>query len=309
VRTPLARASAAATLAAAVLLEAHGVAAQGAETYAEVCAPCHQADGSGVPGVYPPLADRIGAFVRVPEGRAYLARAVTHGLFGAIRVDERPYHGFMPPAPQLDDVALAEVLNYVLLELSPQQLPTDFTPLTAEEVAGYREPKASPSQMLKERDALLEKLNQDAAAPVSRDARLALGPVPHVTGVAQDYARWCQGCHREDGMGARGAVPRLRSFVGHFTHLPEGREFLVRVPGVAYVPLDDARLTTLLNWMLATFSPAETAPDFTPFAVEEVADLRRRPLDEVEATRRELIGRLRSAGLVGADDGLNPIAQ
>jgi hypothetical protein len=75
------------------------------------------------------------------------------------------------------------------------------------------------------------------------------------------------------------------------------------------VPLDDARLTTLLNWMLATFSPAETAPYFTPFAVEEVADLRRRPLDEVEATRRELIGRLRSAGLVGADDGLNPIAQ
>ena len=108
-------------------------------------------------------------------------------------------------------------------------------------------------------------------------------------------------------MGARGAVPRLRGFVGHFTHLPEGREFLVRIPGVAYVPLDDARVATLLNWMLETFSPAQTAPDFTPFAEEEVADLRRRPLDEVEATRRELIGRLRSDGLVGADDGLNPM--
>ena len=304
-RTPLA--SAAAALAAAVLLQAHGAAAQGAEIYAEVCAPCHQADGSGVPGVYPPLTDRVGAFVRVPEGRAYLARVLTHGLFGAIRVDERPYNGFMPPVPQLDDAGLAAVLNHVLTELSPAQLPEDFTPLTAAEVAGYREPKASPSQMLKEREALLGKLNQAAAAPVSRDARLALGPVPHVTGVAEDYARWCQGCHREDGMGARGAVPRLRGFVGHFTHLPDGREFLVRVPGVAYVPLDDTRLTALLNWMLATFSPAETAADFTPFAVAEIADLRRRPLDQVEATRRELIGRLRFAGLVGDDDGLNPI--
>ena len=305
----LASALSAVALAAAALLEPQGAAAHGAETYAEVCAPCHEADGRGVPGVYPPLADRIGAFVHVPEGRAYLARVVSYGLFGPIEVEDRPYNGLMPPNPQLDDAEIAAVLNYVLTELSPEELPADFSPLDSEEVAGYREPAATFSQMLDERAALLELLEREAAAPRSGDARLALGPVPHVTGVAQDYARWCQGCHREDGLGARGAVPRLRGFVGHFTHLPEGREFLVRVPGVAYVPLDDARVAALLNWMLETFSPAETAADFTPFAVEEVADLRRRPLDEVEGTRRELIGRLRSDGLVGADDGLNLMLQ
>jgi len=309
VRTALARTCAAAALAAAALLEAGGAAAQGAETYAEVCAPCHEADGRGVPGVYPPLADRIGAFVHVPDGRAYLARVVIYGLFGPIEVEERPYNGLMPPNPQLDDAEVAAVLNHVLTDLSPEELPADFTPLDAEEVAGYREPRASFSQMLGERAASLEELERQSAAPVSRDARLALGPVPHVTGVAQDYARWCQGCHRADGMGARGAVPRLRGFVGHFTHLPEGREFLARVPGVAYVPIDDTRLAALLNWMLETFSPAETTREFTPFDAEEVARLRRRPLDKVEATRRELIAQLRAGGLVGADDGLHPLPQ
>ena len=308
-RTALARTCVAAALAAAALLHGADVAAQGADTYAEVCAPCHQADGSGVPGVYPPLANRIGAFVHVPEGRAYLARVVTYGLFGPIQVEDRSYHGLMPPNPQLDDAGTAAVLNHVLTELSPAELPADFAPLEAQEVAGYREPKATFSQMLGERAALLEQLERQSAMPRSRDARLALGPVPHVTGVAQDYTRWCQGCHRADGMGARGAVPQLRGFVGHFTHLPEGREFLARVPGVAYVPIDDARLAALLNWMLQTFSPAETAPDFTPFDAEEVARLRRRPLDEVEATRRELIAQLRAEGLVGADDGLNPLPQ
>lgn len=296
---------AALALAAAVALDPAPGAATGADTYLKVCAPCHQASGRGVPGVYPPLADRIGALVRVPEGRAYLSRVLTFGLFGPIRVENRPYNGFMPPAPQLDDVAVADVLNYLLTELSPEQLPADFAPLTAAEVAGYRTPRASPSQMRKEREALLEQLEKMAWRPSSRDMRLAVGPVPQVTGVAQDYARWCQGCHRADGMGARGAVPQLRDFVGHFTRLPDGREFLARVPGVAYAPLDDDRIAALLNWMLATFSPAETAPDFAPYTPAEVGVLRRNPVTNVVTTRARLIAELRAEGVIGADDGLH----
>ena len=33
--------------------------AGGADTFAARCAVCHQADGRGVPGVYPPLADSV----------------------------------------------------------------------------------------------------------------------------------------------------------------------------------------------------------------------------------------------------------
>jgi mono/diheme cytochrome c family protein len=261
--------------------------------YAKVCAACHQEDGRGVPGVYPPLADRIGHFVSVPEGRAYLARLLAYGIFGPIRVEGRPYNGLMPPAPAFGDNEIAAVLNYLLTELSAAELPADFAPLTAEEVAGYRATKATPSQIRKEREALLEKLGEQSSAPPA---------IPRITGVAQDFARQCQGCHGADGMGARAAIPRLREFVGHFTQLPAGRDYLMRVPGVVFAPIDNQRLAAVLNWTLQTFSPAELAPDFAPFTTEEVARSRKNPIVDVSATREGLLAQLRARGLIAADD-------
>jgi mono/diheme cytochrome c family protein len=260
--------------------------------FADVCAACHQDDGRGVPGVYPPLADSIGRFARLPEGRAYLARVVAYGMFGPIRVEDRPYNGLMPP-PAFDDAEIAEVLNYALTELSGKQLPPDFAPLTAQEVAGYRDPIATPSEVRKEREALLEKLGkQSGASP----------PIPRITGVAQDFARQCQGCHGADGMGARDAIPRLRAFVGHFTQLPEGRDYLMRVPGVVFAPLDDQRLAAVLNWTLAIFSPEETTPGFAPFTAAEINRHRKNPIVDVRATREGLLAQLRAAGLLASDD-------
>jgi mono/diheme cytochrome c family protein len=126
--------------------------------------------------------------------------------------------------------------------------------------------------------------------------------ITQVTGVAEDYARNCQGCHRADGLGAYGSVPRLRDFVGVFTHLPEGREYLIRVPGVVWAMLDDARLTRLVNWMLATYDRAGLSPDFRPYTVEEVAAARRRPIHDVKATRGRLIAELQARSLLPPDD-------
>jgi mono/diheme cytochrome c family protein len=271
------------------------LAEDGQQLYVEQCGACHEEDGRGVPGTYPPLADRVGRFVELPEGRAYLARVVIHGLFGPIRVEDRPYNGLMPPQPDLSDAEIAAILNYVLTKLGPEQLPADFEPLSAAEVAGYREPKATFSAIRTEREALLAQLEGRAdAAPT----------IPRITGIAQDFSRQCQGCHGADGMGVRDAVPRLRHFVGLFTRLPDGRDYLMRVPGAVFAPLDDARLTAVLNWTLQTFSPDELAPDFEPFTVEEVARARDDPLTEVRATRARLLAELRAAGLLsGEDDG------
>jgi mono/diheme cytochrome c family protein len=271
------------------------LAEDGQQLYVEQCVACHEEDGRGVPGIYPPLADRIGRFVELPEGRAYLARVVIHGLFGPIRVEDRPYNGLMPPQPDLSDAEIAAILNYVLTKLGPEQLPAGFEPLSAAEVAGYREPKATFSAMRKEREALLAQLERRADAEP---------PIPRIAGVAQDFSRQCQGCHGADGMGVRDAVPRLRHFVGLLTHLPDGRDYLMRVPGAVFAPLDDARLTAVLNWTLQTFSPDELAPDFEPFTVGEVARARDDPLTEVRATRARLLAELRAAGLLsGKDDG------
>lgn len=271
-------------------------AADGQELFVEQCVACHQEDGRGVPGVYPPIADRFGRFVELPEGRAYLARVLIYGLFGPIRIEDRPYNGLMPPVPGFSDAAIADVLNYVLTELNADQLPDDFTPLTTDEIAGYREPRVTPSQMRQKRAALLKKLGQEAGVAPA---------IPRITGVAQDFSRQCQGCHGADGMGARDAIPRLRNFVGYFTHLPEGRDYLIRVPGVVFAPIDDARLADVLNWTLATFSSAEVAPDFEPFSAEEVGRARKHPIANVQTTRKLLLAELRAQGLLsGEDDGL-----
>ena len=109
------------------------------------------------------------------------------------------------------------------------------------------------------------------------------------SGPALDYAVTCQGCHRADGTGTPGTVPALAGSVGKFLRVPGGREFLVRVPGVAQAPLDDAALAAVINWMLARFGGDDVPGAFAPYAAEEVARLRQRPLTDVERVRRELI--------------------
>ena len=63
---------------------------------------------------------------------------------------------------------------------------------------------------------------------------------------------------------ARQRPPDFRDSVGHFTRLPAGREYLIRVPGAASV--SDADLAAVLNWVLASFSAAQLPADFQPYA-------------------------------------------
>ena len=121
---------------------------------------------------------------------------------------------------------------------------------------------------------------------------LVLGPAmangEGTSGPALDYAVTCQGCHRADGAGTPGTVPPLAGSVGKFLRVPGGREFLVRVPGVAQAPLDDAALAAVLNWMLERFGPDDVPKGFVPYAAEEVRRLRQRPLTDVAGVRRQL---------------------
>jgi mono/diheme cytochrome c family protein len=107
-----------------------------------------------------------------------------------------------------------------------------------------------------------------------------------------DYMLQCQGCHRADGGGTPGAVPPLRGLVGRFLEVPGGREYLVRVPGSAQSPLDDAELAAVLNWLIERFGPVDPASGFAPYTAEEIARVRTPPLTDVERVRRELVGRM-----------------
>jgi hypothetical protein len=109
---------------------------------------------------------------------------------------------------------------------------------------------------------------------------------------ALDYMLNCQGCHRADGGGTEGSVPALKGSVARFLALPEGREYLGRVPGVAQAALDDATTAALLNWMVRHFDAAHVPADFQPYTPEEIGRLRRKPLTDVDGTRARLLATL-----------------
>lgn len=105
-----------------------------------------------------------------------------------------------------------------------------------------------------------------------------------------DYILKCQGCHQPEGLGDIAHTPPIRGEVARFLHVPGGREFLVRVPGVASVDLTDARLAQLLNWTVQHFDRGNVPADFQPYSAAEISQLRRRPLRlEREATRASLV--------------------
>ncbi len=114
------------------------------------------------------------------------------------------------------------------------------------------------------------------------------------------YVLHCAGCHSMDGSGVPDkGVPSMRGTLGRYLQLPEGRAFLVQVPGVLNAGLSDPQIAAVTNWALAEFS-AETLPkSWPPYTAQEVAQARlSRPLDVARA-RAELWRRLEGAASSG----------
>jgi len=134
-------------------------------------------------------------------------------------------------------------------------------------------------------------------------ATLAAGSLatPVLGGAAQDYVLYCMGCHGADARGVPGKVPALAGTLALFMGTPEGRDYLLRVPGAANSALSDAQLAAVLNWLAEHYRAAD-APPPRAFTEAEVAGARRRPLADVKATRREVVRALAAAGAAPAAD-------
>lgn len=80
----------------------------GRRVFTQNCAACHQVDGRGIPGAFPPLvrSDYLNADVRRAIG------IVLNGLSGPITVNGERFNSVMP-ALSLSDEAVANVLTYV----------------------------------------------------------------------------------------------------------------------------------------------------------------------------------------------------
>ncbi len=84
---------------------------EGMAIFLAQCSPCHQADGNGVSGQFPPLA---GSEWVLAEGPNRIIRIVLNGLSGPIQVKGSDYNAVMNGfRDSLDDKQIANILTYV----------------------------------------------------------------------------------------------------------------------------------------------------------------------------------------------------
>jgi cytochrome c oxidase subunit 2 len=107
----------------------------GAAAYSASCAGCHQVDGAGLAGVFPPLAGHAADLYRADPD--YLVQALLYGLQGPIVVQGSNYNGVMPAWPQLSDDDLAAMLNH-LVALGDEPVADDPPPYDAAAVFAQR---------------------------------------------------------------------------------------------------------------------------------------------------------------------------
>jgi mono/diheme cytochrome c family protein len=124
--------------------------------YEKTCAVCHQVNGRGMAGAFPPHVGHVPQLVELNGGRTYLVRVVLFGLRGPIDVNGQHFDSAMPAwAKALSDEQIASILNYELTSWGNDRLlPVGFTPITAAEVAAQRAHPSTDRQMHETRQSM-----------------------------------------------------------------------------------------------------------------------------------------------------------
>ena len=123
-------------------LAAHAEPPDGRAVFNTQCIVCHQPDGKGVPGQFPPLAGNADLFL----ARDFPARVVLFGMSGKIKVKGQAVQGTMPPLGDvLKDEEIAAVVTYVRGAFGNDALAPEgqmtMQPLDAATVAALRKLK------------------------------------------------------------------------------------------------------------------------------------------------------------------------
>ena len=109
------------------------------------------------------------------------------------------------------------------------------------------------------------------------------------------YMIHCMGCHLMDGQGQPPDVPVLDESLGRLIESDAGRAYLVRVPGAAQAPINDAELAGVINWMLNKYSAATLLDSFTPYTESEVRQHRHQILADPLKFKAALTGKQHGA--------------
>jgi len=83
---------------------------EGRSIYEKNCSNCHQSDGSGLRDLYPPLA-KTDLWKRVTQQQ--LVCIIKQGQKGEIKVNGKPYSGYMPANAKLEAIDIAELVTFM----------------------------------------------------------------------------------------------------------------------------------------------------------------------------------------------------
>ena len=179
--------------------------AMGEAAFLANCAACHQPNGQGLPGAFPPLAGSD----YLKGDRKQVMAAALFGLSGPITVNGVDYNGVMPSLGHLTDADLAAALTYVFGSWG-----NDGAAVGEKEVAALRAELGKVDRAEGERHvgATEGELTYEGAptAMTGAEARQIMsagGPVlsdAEFTTATQLYFERCAGCHGVLRKGATG---------------------------------------------------------------------------------------------------------
>ncbi|HWY99305.1 MAG TPA: c-type cytochrome [Bacteroidia bacterium] len=200
--------------------------AAGKGVYQRTCIVCHQPDGTGLEGTYPPLAKSD--FLLADKRRAILQ--VILGSSNAITVNGKKYNSLMPAQSNLKDDEVAAVLNYVFHSFDNN----GFT-VTEADVKAVR----------------------DSAANAEKSSPYYAGKII--------YSAKCASCHSADGAATRvcpplaGSAYLLSNKKRTITQLIKGTSEEITVDGKKYsgsMPaeeLSDEDAAAVINYITHSF--------------------------------------------------------
>lgn len=123
---------------------------QAQSDYVEQCGGCHGIKGNAAPADLPNLQGRVGWFMCLPEGRAYLTRLPN---VARSRIQ--------------DDQQMADLLNFMVFGLGGKSVPAGTKLFTAAEVAAGRPLAYTSVSLVKVRADIVERVIRKCGAPAS----------------------------------------------------------------------------------------------------------------------------------------------
>ena len=179
--------------------------AKGEAVYLANCSACHQADGSGLKGAFPPLASSD----FLAGNRKQVMAAALFGLSGPITVNGVEYNGVMPSLGHLSDEDLAAALSYVLSSWGNTGSAVSVAEVAALRVELGQEDRAAGERHQGATEGEMKYRGTPSAIPAdqTRQVMSAEGPILsdaefHVA--TQLYFERCAGCHGVLRKGATG---------------------------------------------------------------------------------------------------------